>query len=117
MIKLMSRKKRLKFSTTEINIMTDLYINGKDIKYISEKLNRSKDVISKKIKSLELSTRLPSENQREFEDMLFEQISEYWENKGGHTPELYQNQFGEVRSKMKNGIPEYLTTTKYLKKS
>lgn len=106
-------KMRKAFKDQEVEQIKILYINGKSIEDISKSLKRSKSSIEKKINSLNIDRR-KSEDQSEFEERILEKISDYWEEKG-HTPNFYQNQYGEVRSDMQNGIPKYLTTTKYLK--
>lgn len=107
-------KKRIPFSHEEVETIKTMYVNGREIDDISRKLKRSPDSIKSKISSLKIERRT-TEEQVAFEQKLLEKISDFWEEKG-HTPQLHQNQFGEVRSNMKNGIPEYLTTIKYLRK-
>jgi len=93
--------------------ISKLYISGSNFKEISDKLGIDEDIIILKVSEMKLKVRLNGD-QLEFEKRLTKVIRDFWES-DCHDVNIYQNEYGEVRSDLLNGMPKYLKTSKYLK--
>ena len=95
-------------------VLTKMYISGLSFSDIAKKIKVDEDEVVQKVKELKLRVR-PNNKQIEFETRLANIVRNYWEDIY-HEVSIFQNEYGEVRSDLINGMPKYLKTSKYLTK-